>query len=265
MRPEAYRLHARFTVLVLSLLAFLPAQAATQGIFGKILDEESGEPVSTAQLALVDAEGWVVGRALSDTAGYFFIAVDLGTYSLVINRLGYEPEHVADIQITNRSVLPLRIQLSPDAIELPGLIVHVEHRPVPVPFLETMGFYERKRLGFGHHIEIEESRRLRTFKPTDFLRRLPGLYVRNGEVRTARLDREQNPCRLQVIVNGIYRGINVDEVLLVQEIEAIEVYKGPATVPGKWQNLAAQGSWDFSTDPPRLRPTCGIVVVWTKH
>ena len=263
MRPEAYRLQARFTVFVLSFLAFLPAQAATQSILGELLDKESGQPVPTAQVALVDAEGWVVGRALSDTAGYFFIRVDLGTYSLVINRIGYAPEHVADIQVTIRSMLPLQIWLSPDALELPGLIVHVV--PPPERFLETVGFYERKRLGFGHHIEIEESQRLQAFRPTDFLRRVPGLLVRNGEVRTQRLDRNGNPCMLQVLVNGIHRGVNVDEVLLVQEIKAIEVYKGPATVPGKWQHLAAQGSWDFSVEPPRRVPTCGVVVVWTKH
>ena len=262
MRLEAYRLRARFTVLVLSLLAFLPAQAATQGILGELLDEETGRPIVTAQVVLADSAGNVVVRALSGAAGRFFFAVDIGTYSLLVSRLGYETVHVTDVKITNESVLGLSIRLSPDAVELPGLVVQGERRS---RFLAINGFYERKRQGFGHFIEIEESQRLRTFEPTDFLRRIPGLVVRNGEVRTARLSGEWEQCRLQVIVNGIYRGVNLDEVLLVQEIEAIEVYKGPATVPGRWQSLAAQGWWDFSGDNPRLNPTCGIVVVWTKH
>ena len=246
----------------LSSYALLPSQATAQGVRGVVFDEETQQAVATAMVVLVDTTGIVVGQSLSDSAGLFFIEVDPGIYSVIVNRLGYEPMYITEVALTDPSIVPLEIRLSPDAISLPGLVVEGERRE---RYLTVNGFYDRKRMGFGHFIEIEESRRLRTFKPTDFVRRIPGLVVRNGEVRTARLSGEWEQCRLQVIVNGIYRGVNLDEVLLVQEIEAIEVYKGPATVPGRWQNLAAQGWWDFSGDQPRLNPTCGIVVVWTKH
>ena len=68
----------RCATTVLSLLTLLPSQATAQGVQGEIFDEESGEPVVTAQVALVDATGKVVGRALSDSAGSFYIEVGLG-------------------------------------------------------------------------------------------------------------------------------------------------------------------------------------------
>ncbi|MFV2008082.1 MAG: hypothetical protein ACC667_11590, partial [Longimicrobiales bacterium] len=215
-----------------------------------------------AQVVLADSMGKVVGRALSDSAGRFFIAVDLGTYSLVVNRLSYEPEHVTDIEITNTSIMAVRIRLSPDAVEIPGLLVQGERR---APSLASNGFYDRKKRGFGHFVEVKRLRRLQALRPSELVRNLPGVVTRNGEVRSTRgVFRASGPenCVLQVVVDRVYRGANLDDILTVEEIEAIEVYNGSSNVPPEWQGLAGLGYLDITGG---TTPTCGVVLVWTKR
>lgn len=265
---ERYRTPCAWRVAgILSLLALLPIPISAQAVLGRLFDEESGLPVATAQVVLADSTGKVVGRALSDSTGRFFIAVELGTYSLVVNRLSYEPEHVTDIKITNRSVIAIRIQLSPDAVELPGLLVQGERR---VRSLRANGFYDRKQRGFGYFVEVSQLRRLQAVRPTELVRRMPGIVTRDGEVRSTRgLTRgvfsgagPQN-CLLQVVVDGIYRGVNLDDALIVEEIEAIEVYTGSSNVPPKWQALANLGYLNGLIE--ETTPTCGLVLVWTRR
>ncbi|GMR13986.1 MAG: hypothetical protein BMS9Abin29_2213 [Gemmatimonadota bacterium] len=247
---------------IFGVLALRPMQATAQAVLGELVDGESGKPVATAQVVLADSMGMVVGRALSDSAGRFFIAVDLGTYSLVVNRLSYEPEHVTDIRVTNTSIMALRIRLAPDAVELPGLLVQGERR---VRSLEANGFYDRKKRGFGRFVEVAQLRRLQAIRPSELVRRLPGIITRDGEVRSTRgVFRAEGPeyCLLQVVVDGVYRGANLDEVLIVDEIEAIEVYTGSSNVPPRWQSLAGIGYLNITG---ATTATCGVVLVWTKR
>ena len=265
---ERYRtIRAWCAAGILSFFAVIPTQINAQGVLGHLLDEESGQPVATAQVVLADSTGKVVGRALSDSTGRFFIEVDLGTYSLVVSRLSYEPEHVTDIRITNSSVMAIRIRLSPNAVELPGLLVQGERR---VRSLRANGFYQRKQRGFGYFVEVSQLRRLQAVRPTELVRRMPGIVTRDGEIRTTRgLTRgvfsgagPQN-CLLQVVVDGIYRGVNMDEALTVEEIEAIEVYTGASNVPPRWQAVANLGYVNGLIG--ETTPTCGLVLVWTRR
>ena len=64
------------------------------------------------------------------------------------------------------------------------------------------------------------------------------------------------------MVDGVYRGVNLDDVLIVEEIDAIEVYNGLSNVPPQWKTLGEMGN--LMHDGKRY-PTCGVVVVWTKH
>ena len=78
---------------------------------------------------------------------------------------------------------------------------------------------------------------------------------------------------LQIMVDGVYRGINMDEVVTVQDIAAIEVYQGLSNYPAQWQALALGGYMGMEGEGPKAKRnkaakfyrTCGLVVVWTKH
>ncbi|MFV2006462.1 MAG: carboxypeptidase-like regulatory domain-containing protein [Longimicrobiales bacterium] len=259
MRERYCAFGVRCATAVLSLLTLFPSQATAQGVRGEIFDEESGESVVTAQVALVDATGKVVGRALSDSAGSFYIEVGLGTYSLVVNRLGYDPRYVMEVAITDTSIAQLEVRLSPDAILLPGLEVEGERG---VRHLTTNGFYWRQKKGFGDFIEVEDLDRIQTQEPTQLLRSMPGIKTQRGEVFTRRGDAVGNACLLQVVVDNVYLGVNLDDILIVEEIEAIEVYNGINRTPSRWKTLAGRGYFD---NAGTYRSTCGVVVVWTRR
>lgn len=218
-----------------------------------------GQPVVTAQIELVDTTGNVVGRALSDTAGSFFIQAEMGTYAVVVTRLGYEPMYVMEVSITDMSTVPVQIRLSPDAVLLPGLVVEGERR---LRYLTINGFFRRQELGFGHFIEMDRLKRLQTQDPTQLVRGLPGIKTQRGQVFSSRGQWNGKPCLLQVVVDDVYRGANLDVALIVEEIEAIEVYNGLSNTPPRWKTIAARGSYGVDG---RRQATCGVVVVWTKH
>lgn len=58
------------------------------------------------------------------------------------------------------------------------------------------------------------------------------------------------PCRPTIVLDGMFmRGIALDDLVHANDIEALEVYKGPSTVPPQWRSAAV----------------CGVIAVWTKH
>lgn len=58
------------------------------------------------------------------------------------------------------------------------------------------------------------------------------------------------PCAPTIVLDGMtLRGAELDDLIPLSHIDAIEVYKGAATVPPQWCGYAV----------------CGVIAVWTKH
>lgn len=117
--------------------------------------------------------------------------------------------------------------------------------------LERSGFFRRRARGEGWFLTrydpLFQRRRL-----SDVLRGAPGVNVDEGgggaRVSNARSGRT---CPYAVFVDGTYTSIrNIDE-LTAEDVDAIEVYRGPAEVP-----LAYRA--------PSYDRTCGALLVWTR-
>jgi carboxypeptidase family protein len=234
-----------------ALLLILPMQGSAQAIFGEIFDAVGGQPVVVAEVWLIDAEGTVVARALSDSTGEFRIAWAPGVYVLAVSGLGYQSRYIMDIPISDGNTGPLEIGLSASALSLDGLSVEVG---ATNRSLRLQGYYERKKLGLGSFIEVDKDDRSRSLKPTDLTRMMPGVRTQDGEVFG-------RGCLLQILLDGMYVGTDMDAVTIVADIQAVEVYRGISQVPIQWQSIAVFGDW---LGRRGLRPTCGIVAVWTR-
>lgn len=77
------------------LSALLLTTATTvwaQTVRGTVVDDESGVPMGTVEVALLGTDDSIVGRYVTDENGRFVARMpDAGLYRLRATRIGYEP------------------------------------------------------------------------------------------------------------------------------------------------------------------------------
>lgn len=251
-------------VLVLAVVSGspLPAQVAE----GRLVDQVRGEPVSEATLLLKDADDVQRGIAVSDATGWFQLrAPHAGLYTLHISRLGYRPV-VYEIEFQGTELLPIPddlLRLTPVATALDTVTVAGE---APQPYLRQVGFYGRREAGFGEFLEHEKFEQWTPSRLTDVLRRLRRFRVRPNPAYGVRGDYRQyvvesrrasdvsGLCRPLYFLDGAFvgtgRDIDVNSIVPIQMIGAIEAYEGAADVPLRFRRDGAD---------------CGVIVFWTKR
>lgn len=285
MTPAGSSLRNRLTLLgVLALL--LPTQVLAQGIVGRVLDAETETPVSYAMVVLTDVAGNVVGQAVTDGQGTFSILVgQQGNFRVSIEMLGYETGGIGRLSFSDTQVQGVDLMITPVPLELDGLTVETDDDK-PLTYIQKTGFYSRKMTGLGEYLEPTKDERDHALLATDYVRRLPGLMVRDGVVLTARgavrgayaasvndntqiragiqvaeFNGQFASCPLKVLLDGMDMGMDLDFIASRVEVLAIEVYKGFATIPARWQNTVQRGTRDKNGTPT---PTCGLILVWSR-
>ncbi len=181
------------------------------------------------------------------------------------------------LELTAGQEIVIEPELAALAAKLPG--VAVTERTAALA-LGLQGFEERRKLGRGQFVTREEFDR---YSPSDVaavLRRMHSLRVadtRDGPlVLSTRglIMRQGGPamCALQIGLDGqLLRATFSIGDIAIDNVAAIEVYAGPATIPPQF-NTTASGM--AATPPPNMRTRsfsprtdsyCGIVMIWTAH
>ncbi|MCE2454985.1 MAG: carboxypeptidase regulatory-like domain-containing protein [Gemmatimonadetes bacterium] len=244
-------------VLVLAAmgpLTELEAQRRTEAgvITGVVIDQESVEPLADVRLVLVPyGEGReVFGRtAVTNQDGRFLLSeVAGGAYDLRVELLGYG-DRSDSLEIDEGTFLDISVSLGIEAIELDEISVTVGS-----VVLARQGFYDRKRQGFrGTFIERSEIEEEQPASVTELFQNVRGVTVVWGGVYGSQVFMNQRSsltsghpgCRPEVWLDGIRSTIESLDIMRVEELEGIEVYRGGA--PGKFN------------DP------CGTIAIWTKR
>jgi hypothetical protein len=143
------------------------------------------------------------------------------------------------------------IRLATDVIELPPIEVTVRSHE-----LERRGYYDREQRGLGTFLTRQSWEALTPRYPSDILHGVAGLRVvpRRAGATLGYVVLDRSNCAFRYILDGGRVGpdFQVDD-LPAEWIEALEIYKGPAQVPG-----------EFSYPPSSERANCGVIVIWTR-
>jgi hypothetical protein len=222
------------------VFALMAAPAHAQVIHGHLLDDESDVAVDGAWVLLVDAEGVVVARTISDADGGFLLrAEEHGWYNLRSQRLGYATTTSAKLNLVESDSLDVEFRISAEAIPLAPLTVVGRQRRVEQrdPRLERWDYYERKdfygvKSGFGRFLE-GEALNPSAFRVSDLLRHVPGMRVNAlGGRQISVTGRAGRGCAFWL--NGMKSGAGLDELgISPSSIVAIEVYPG-MVAPGTY-------------------------------
>ncbi|HET7228875.1 MAG TPA: carboxypeptidase regulatory-like domain-containing protein [Longimicrobium sp.] len=134
--------------------------------------------------------------------------------------------------------------------------------------LETLGFYERQKIGIGVFLTDSVLQVNRAGYLSNVLRRVPGIRITNGDPATAPVFAlstrnstgisQAGGCLLDVyldgaLVAGMSLGMGASMGLNqypLQNIEAVEVYRGPSEMPPQYRNSTS---------------TCGVILIWSRH
>ncbi len=244
---------------------FLAAQFTTtdaQTVRGRVTDEASKAPAVGTAVHLLNADDSKAGSVLADDSGRFVVkAPRSGAFRVQFERIGYASRITPATYLSERQVYDIEIALQPSAVPVAAVVVKVEPR---VRALEQAGYYARKRTGFGHFIERSTiDQRMGAAVTSEIFQGINGVrLVPKGGGRGSRVIlragvnasfRRATYCAATVFLDGApvnSPGEHFDfEVLHLSDIEAIEVYKGPAEVPPQYGGAEAG---------------CGVILIWRR-
>lgn len=216
-------------------------------LVGRIFDGTTRRPIVGADVVL-EEQG---KRTVTNKHGYFsFGALPWGVYTLKVSNLGYG-ERTLGVRVAGDLTQIAEIALSGEALELEGLNVTVQRRAA---LLDIDGLIRRMSVGFGTVLTRDVMERRPNARVSDLLREVPGIEVNTRGWQTSILVRGRS-CAPNVFVDGFPRMWDPSEgldFLLGNEIEAVEVYKGWAEIPGEF------------VMPGQIKP-CMAVAIWTRR
>ena len=240
-------MRAVFTTLLMSCI--LPCALAAQGIIGRVVDTQTGQPITAARVSLQDAGGTEIQFASSDSLGAFRLTTGRGQYQLHAERIGYQPITTARISVENRELVQIELRMNARAVEVEPLIV-VARTLVASP--KMSGFNERlltgRRTGIGTFVTRDKLDEKTLPFVTSYLADAGVRVI--GEGGKATVVARTN-CAYRIWVDGVrtYDEL-INNAINPQDIEGIEIYRSDSDVPPQYSS--AEGGY------------CGAIVFWTR-
>jgi hypothetical protein len=227
---------------------------------GRVLEGGSGQPVEGAG---VELNGNVVAVRGGD--GRFRasrVPITWGSNQIQVSRLSYLNE-TSELWIADpNETIDLSVTLHPEPIEVGGVVVEGDRRQRL--FERRMRpFYERRERGSGDFFTRSEIEERGPVEFTDLLRRVPGVVLTQNnfsvQIRFSRAMRSLGGgtgCSSPLIfldgalIGGAGDYVNLDNLVRPDEVEGIEVYKGPSQIPPQFNMTGS---------------ACGVIVIWTRQ
>lgn len=248
-------------------------QRSSNAMIGTVVGADDNAPIAGAMVLIRKQDGSPVYSAVTDEEGHFRLAHP----DQVTEEYGLNVEHVAygkvsrEVTFRPGEQLSVEVLLGDQVIGLDPIVVTERRRGL----LADVGFYDRLERGFGQYIQREEIERRRPSRLTDLMQGRSGLSV--VQVETFKYDirlvgpvRVGRDCQPAIWLDGslvrdageprvdvnprtkrkIYVQQQLSEVVSPDEIEAIELYTGPAGMPMQYGGSNA---------------SCGVVLIWTRR
>ena len=245
----------RLAALLLPLV--IAPLAAAQSVRGRVVEVPGNRPLADAQVVLWSDSTHAVAMTRTDSSGVFLVrAPKPGTYVIHVRKFGYSGGQTDALPLTEPQEYEIVIKTPRVAPVLPNVNVTAKGGR-PGDFM-MQGFEARRRAGFGTFLTADDIDRKNSPQIAELLRGIAGVDVAPGPngrylITSSRGGRsfENSGCQMDLFLDGW----PVDEEVLQRttrpiDLEAIEVYNGPATVPSQFKK--------------NLTGSCGAALFWTR-
>jgi outer membrane receptor for ferrienterochelin and colicin len=169
---------------------------------------------------------------------------------VTLRRMGFAPA-TAEVRIRAGRTDSLVFSLTALATTIAGVLVEDEAEARSRRILA--GFWERRERGFGHFLTRDDIEKRDAHDFADLTRMVPSVNIalRNGRKTIRFRSTGARDCPPQYVVDGMRIENGSADEFIPQDIEALELYSGPATIPPQFA--------------PRFNSyTCGAIVIWTR-
>ncbi|HXL33490.1 MAG TPA: carboxypeptidase regulatory-like domain-containing protein [Gemmatimonadales bacterium] len=237
---------APFTCLLILGILVTPARAqrdTTARLAGTVRSSINGLPIAGVMVAVKGSRVFDV----SDSTGSFTLAgLPEGRQKVRIlygDSLSYEQE----INLKRGKTVTLSVLLDIAAVELSPIVV--EARSLRAD-RSLAGFYDRKRWGFGRFYTLADLDGRRGLSLQTLLRE-SGVQVQCGLGYCVPLSGVVRRCVLSLYLDGMRLPADELDMIWVDELAGVEVYKHGVEVPVEFQTT-------FGGD-------CGAVLMWSRY
>ena len=250
MASNASLLSCRLALAVLCgcPLVAVGAQQVPATLVGVVRDS-AGVPIPAVEVRFTGAD--LVSVRTNDSGGFRMVNLPVGIGKVSVRRMGFAPA-TAEVRLRSGRTDSLVFSLTALATTLAGVLVEDEYEERSHRLLA--GFWERRSRGFGYYLTRDDIEKRDAHEFTDLARMAPSVTIatKNGR-RVIRFNRAAGArdCPPQYVVDGMKIENGSPDEFTPQDVEAIELYSGPATIPPQFA--------------PRFNSfTCGAVVIWTR-
>jgi hypothetical protein len=221
------------------------APAATAGIGGRLVDQETRAPVQGARVRLLGTPH----QARTDSAGHFIQAgLTAGAYVLEIRAVGYGAGSWL-VRLADGETIDTTFELYPVGYELDPVVVAAR----PTLAQRRLEEFERRRQDReGVFITAEQIETNNATTLLDVLRNVPGVRLmcttRGCQVRMTRSARGGG-CQPDWVVDGLPATFSSTPSMSTVGIVGIEIYRSLSETPSEFLKSDSQ---------------CGVIAIWTK-
>lgn len=125
------------SILVLAAACGTPALAGAQTVHGRVLEAGGSEPVAGAIISVMTEDGDRAGATLTDGSGaYRVTARGPGTYTLRVERVGYETSTSAPLRLDAGQTVEMQLAAAPGRVRLDPVVATGEPRQCGGALLE---------------------------------------------------------------------------------------------------------------------------------
>jgi len=243
-------------------LAGRAGSASGQAVSGRVLDVVTDSAIVLARVRLLDSAGVALSYTVSGNEGWFLLAAPgPGRYYLHAESGFYKERLDGPLVLAAGDTALISYHLEPDPAGLDPIIVEARSRRIA---LQRAGFYERERTGLGRFLTREKIEARSARYITDLFAAMPGVTLVRGQFGRREVIFRSGlrfatggveACYPRVFIDGMMRALGgstptgLDDLLRPDEVEAVEVYRGAAEIPGQYGGSMAG---------------CGVILIWTR-
>lgn len=243
--PRAHLLPLVLAALVVSAGA-LHAQPRTAGLAGRVVDQATGLGVPRAAVVMLPSGP----RAVTDSQGRFLITgITPGFQRFLAQAHGFP---MAQLVVELRAGEAGEVAIALDSATTTTALnpVTVTAKEEPRRNYRLVDFERRRLTGRGQYLDQEEIEKSGASNLAELTRGMRGVALHCGGPGGCQIQmvRAKPNCPPDYVVDG--RKENMFGMTTpIRDIVGLEVYTGPADVPGEFTGTTAG---------------CGVVVIWTR-
>lgn len=169
--------------ITISLFVGSTAFAQKGMITGKVLDNQTGQPLSGGSIILVEKSV----SAVADQNGVFtFNKLQAGNYSLKCSHLGYVDKIVTDINVGENDNKEISISLSKGAKEIKGIVIGATRVKGSGETVTTLLVAQKNSASVSDGVSAESIKKTPDKSSSDVIKRVTGASIQNDKFAVIR-------------------------------------------------------------------------------